>query len=179
MQDKLSHLSSFFLSLIVTFLTISNLMFQLALFILAAGILCIYINYDCDRQRQEFRRTNGKCLVWGRAPSKVKFFPKDYMINYMHNLRLYWLTEKHDLHISDSRFIHYHIWGNKDKPSSNLRMVSISTEYFCTANTGSHIVRRFPTGSFPESTEESESCKHRPVRHVELALSTHSSFGDL
>ncbi|KAH9716341.1 7-dehydrocholesterol reductase [Citrus sinensis] len=44
---------------------------QLALFILAAGILCIYINYDCDRQRQEFRRTNGRCLVWGKAPSKI------------------------------------------------------------------------------------------------------------
>ncbi|KAH9622413.1 hypothetical protein KSS87_007596 [Heliosperma pusillum] len=39
--------------------------------ILAAGILCIFINYDCDRQRQEFRRTNGKCLVWGKAPSKI------------------------------------------------------------------------------------------------------------
>lgn len=47
------------------------LVLQLALFILVAGILCIYINYDCDRQRQEFRRTNGKGLVWGRAPSKV------------------------------------------------------------------------------------------------------------
>ncbi|PIA43790.1 hypothetical protein AQUCO_01800085v1 [Aquilegia coerulea] len=43
----------------------------LALFILAAGLLCIYINYDCDRQRQEFRRTNGKCLIWGKAPSKI------------------------------------------------------------------------------------------------------------
>nr|CAB3446562.1 unnamed protein product [Digitaria exilis] len=44
---------------------------QLALSILLAGILCIYINYDCDRQRQEFRRTNGKCSVWGKAPSKI------------------------------------------------------------------------------------------------------------
>ncbi|XP_062092521.1 7-dehydrocholesterol reductase-like [Humulus lupulus] len=44
---------------------------QLALYILVAGILCIYINYDCDRQRQEFRRTNGKALVWGKAPSKI------------------------------------------------------------------------------------------------------------
>ncbi|KAL0299957.1 UNVERIFIED_CONTAM: 7-dehydrocholesterol reductase [Sesamum calycinum] len=44
---------------------------QLALYILVAGILCVYINYDCDRQRQEFRRTNGKCLVWGKAPSKI------------------------------------------------------------------------------------------------------------
>ncbi|CAN1804271.1 7-dehydrocholesterol reductase [Linum perenne] len=44
---------------------------QLAIFILAAGVLCIYINYDCDRQRQEFRRTNGRCSIWGKAPSKV------------------------------------------------------------------------------------------------------------
>ncbi|XP_062102755.1 uncharacterized protein LOC133812926 [Humulus lupulus] len=44
---------------------------QLALYILVAGILCIYINYDCDRQRQEFCRTNGKALVWGKAPSKI------------------------------------------------------------------------------------------------------------
>ena len=47
------------------------LLLQLAIYILAAGITCIYVNYDCDRQRQEFRRTNGKCLVWGKAPSKV------------------------------------------------------------------------------------------------------------
>ncbi|OMO65100.1 Ergosterol biosynthesis ERG4/ERG24 [Corchorus olitorius] len=49
-----------------------NLGTQLALYILVAGILCIYINYDCDRQRQEFRRTNGKCKVWGKAPSKIE-----------------------------------------------------------------------------------------------------------
>jgi 7-dehydrocholesterol reductase len=48
-----------------------NLGPQLALSILLAGILCIYINYDCDRQRQEFRRTNGKCSIWGKAPSKI------------------------------------------------------------------------------------------------------------
>ncbi|XP_054795946.1 7-dehydrocholesterol reductase [Prosopis cineraria] len=49
-----------------------NLGTQLAIFILVAGILCIYINYDCDRQRQEFRRTNGKCLVWGKPPLKIE-----------------------------------------------------------------------------------------------------------
>ncbi|KAJ7952070.1 7-dehydrocholesterol reductase [Quillaja saponaria] len=48
-----------------------NLGTQLALYVLLAGILCIYINYDCDRQKQEFRGTNGKCLVWGKAPSKI------------------------------------------------------------------------------------------------------------
>lgn len=57
-----------------------HLLFQLALYILVAGILCIYINYDCDRQRQEFRRTNGKCLVWGKAPSKVLFLGTHYFI---------------------------------------------------------------------------------------------------
>ncbi|XP_062118870.1 7-dehydrocholesterol reductase-like [Humulus lupulus] len=44
---------------------------QLALYVLVAGIVFIYINYDCDRQRHEFRRTNGKALVWGKAPSKI------------------------------------------------------------------------------------------------------------
>ncbi|KAL5723958.1 7-dehydrocholesterol reductase [Ranunculus cassubicifolius] len=44
---------------------------RLALFILFAGLLCIYINYDCDRQRHIFRETNGRSLVWGKAPSKI------------------------------------------------------------------------------------------------------------
>ncbi|KAG6473285.1 hypothetical protein ZIOFF_067199 [Zingiber officinale] len=44
---------------------------QLAVLILISGLLCIYVNYDCDRQRQVFRRTNGKCLIWGKAPSKI------------------------------------------------------------------------------------------------------------
>ncbi|KAM7272072.1 hypothetical protein ACFE04_031286 [Oxalis oulophora] len=43
----------------------------LSLYILLAGILCTYINYDCDRQRQQFRKTHGKCLIWGKAPSKI------------------------------------------------------------------------------------------------------------
>lgn len=60
-----------FFSLFPFFLIMSFVVFQLALFILVAGILCIYINYDCDRQRQEFRGTNGKCSVWGKAPSKA------------------------------------------------------------------------------------------------------------
>ncbi|KMZ69960.1 7-dehydrocholesterol reductase [Zostera marina] len=48
-----------------------NLGILTSLSVLAAGLLCIYINYDCDRQRQQFRQTNGKCLVWGRPPSKI------------------------------------------------------------------------------------------------------------
>lgn len=39
--------------------------------IFLAGLLCIYINYDCDRQRQVFRKTQGKCKIWGKVPSKV------------------------------------------------------------------------------------------------------------
>lgn len=120
-----SFLPYLFLWSLVSYLTISNLMFQLALFILVAGILCIYINYDCDRQRQEFRRTNGKCLVWGKAPSKVFSLVKIIMRLLLYvQFEIYWLKKKNDLYISDCRFIHYHIWRNKDKPSFNLRMVS-------------------------------------------------------
>ncbi|CAA6671151.1 unnamed protein product [Spirodela intermedia] len=32
------------------------------------GLLCIYINYDCDWQRQHFRKTNGRCSIWGKTP---------------------------------------------------------------------------------------------------------------
>jgi len=32
------------------------------------GLLCIYCNYDCDRQRAEVRATNGNCKVFGRNP---------------------------------------------------------------------------------------------------------------
>eukprot|EP00250_Pteridium_aquilinum_P016192 c22993_g1_i1 orf=421-1800(-) len=44
---------------------------QVALSIFFAGVACIYINYDCDRQRQIFRKTNGKCNIWGRPASKI------------------------------------------------------------------------------------------------------------
>ncbi|MCO5558810.1 hypothetical protein L7F22_012397 [Adiantum nelumboides] len=44
---------------------------QAALSIFLAGVACIYINYDCDRQRQVFRRTNGKCTIWGKPASKI------------------------------------------------------------------------------------------------------------
>uniref|UniRef100_A0A2K1Z046 Uncharacterized protein n=1 Tax=Populus trichocarpa TaxID=3694 RepID=A0A2K1Z046_POPTR len=42
----------------------------LTISLLYSGIVCLYITCDCDRQKQEFRRTNGKCLSWGKAPSK-------------------------------------------------------------------------------------------------------------
>lgn len=42
-----------------------------AVFFLAAGIFCIWCNYDCDRQRQEFRATSGKAKVWGKEPDYI------------------------------------------------------------------------------------------------------------
>lgn len=39
--------------------------------IFAAGWACIWINYDADRQRYVFRQTDGKCLIWGRAPRHI------------------------------------------------------------------------------------------------------------
>ena len=39
--------------------------------IFAAGLLAIWINYDADRQRQVFRATSGKALVWGKKPASI------------------------------------------------------------------------------------------------------------
>lgn len=44
---------------------------QVALTMFAAGLACIYIVWDCDRQRQMFRNSHGKCRIWGKVPSKV------------------------------------------------------------------------------------------------------------
>ena len=38
--------------------------------ILAAGLLAIYVNYDCDRQKIQVRSADGDCLVWGK-PARV------------------------------------------------------------------------------------------------------------
>lgn len=43
----------------------------LAAAIFTLGLVSIYINYDCDRQRQFFRATAGKCKVWGKEPDYV------------------------------------------------------------------------------------------------------------
>ncbi|XP_024364131.1 7-dehydrocholesterol reductase [Physcomitrium patens] len=43
----------------------------LAAAITAAGLLCIWINYDADLQRQTFRKTDGKAKVWGKVPNKI------------------------------------------------------------------------------------------------------------
>lgn len=46
-------------------------LWQLAAAITAAGLLCIWINYDADLQRQTFRKTDGKAKVWGKVPNKI------------------------------------------------------------------------------------------------------------
>uniref|UniRef100_A0A7S0N8U1 7-dehydrocholesterol reductase n=1 Tax=Pyramimonas obovata TaxID=1411642 RepID=A0A7S0N8U1_9CHLO len=42
-----------------------------ALAMTAAGVACVWMNYDSDRQRQVFRATNGEALVWGRKPEYI------------------------------------------------------------------------------------------------------------
>lgn len=44
----------------------------LAYTFLIVGYLCVYINYDADRQRALVRRTDGKCLIWGKPPSVIR-----------------------------------------------------------------------------------------------------------
>eukprot|EP00210_Caulerpa_lentillifera_P000628 g607.t1 len=44
----------------------------LSCLILLAGVCCVLVNYDADRQRQEFRRLNGKIKIWGKAPKMIK-----------------------------------------------------------------------------------------------------------
>lgn len=36
------------------------------------GWLCVYINYDADRQRAETRRTNGRTMIWGRPAEVIR-----------------------------------------------------------------------------------------------------------
>ena len=38
----------------------------------AFGVAMVAINYAADLQRQKFRRTHGKALVWGRPPKKIE-----------------------------------------------------------------------------------------------------------
>eukprot|EP00742_Colponemidia_sp_Colp-10_P004497 GILJ01004800.1.p1 GENE.GILJ01004800.1~~GILJ01004800.1.p1 ORF type:complete len:441 (-),score=55.85 GILJ01004800.1:207-1529(-) len=48
----------------------------LAAAVFLAGVLSVYINYDCDRQRQTFRKSDGKCTIWGKQP---EFIVADYV----------------------------------------------------------------------------------------------------
>jgi len=44
----------------------------LAAAILALGILMVWINYDSDRQRQQFRQDKGEKPIWGKAPVIIR-----------------------------------------------------------------------------------------------------------
>jgi len=39
---------------------------------LCAGLLMIWVNYDADRQRADFRTANGLCNVWGKPAKFIK-----------------------------------------------------------------------------------------------------------
>lgn len=43
----------------------------LATAIFVAGLACIWLNYDCDRQRKRFRESRGNSLVWGRPAEYI------------------------------------------------------------------------------------------------------------
>ncbi|QDZ23633.1 sterol reductase [Chloropicon primus] len=48
-----------------------NLPNPVALAILGAGTLMIYINWAADEQKKIFRATGGKCKVWGKEPKYI------------------------------------------------------------------------------------------------------------
>ena len=47
----------------------------------------IYICWDCDRQRQVFRHSHGKCRIWGKVPTKVRRFLEFISANYYEEIR--------------------------------------------------------------------------------------------
>lgn len=44
----------------------------LTFFFLLAGVYCVWVNYDCDKQRQDFRKTGGKLKIWGAEPDYIE-----------------------------------------------------------------------------------------------------------
>eukprot|EP00802_Teleaulax_amphioxeia_P012498 Tamp_12541.p1 GENE.Tamp_12541~~Tamp_12541.p1 ORF type:complete len:491 (+),score=113.65 Tamp_12541:3-1475(+) len=45
---------------------------RLALLLLLMGLAGVYINYEADAQKQEFRRKNGNCQIWGKKAEKIQ-----------------------------------------------------------------------------------------------------------
>jgi 7-dehydrocholesterol reductase len=45
---------------------------EVAIVYLIAGYVCIWVNYDADRQRAHVRATDGNCLIWGRKPEIIR-----------------------------------------------------------------------------------------------------------
>ncbi|XP_062093890.1 7-dehydrocholesterol reductase-like isoform X2 [Humulus lupulus] len=129
---------------------------QLALYILVAGILCIYINYDCDRQRQEFRRTNGKALVWGKAPSKIT--------------ATYTTTTgetKSSILLTSGWLYPTFMWCFLQSFSSAGRKGMMIGADPSMENTGNRTARRFGTGS---SLEFTEKMLHKCLFYVENGM---------
>ena len=48
-----------------------NLTPIVAVLILVAGLMMIYINWEADDQRQRFRESDGQALVWGKKPEFI------------------------------------------------------------------------------------------------------------
>jgi 7-dehydrocholesterol reductase len=48
-----------------------ELSLPVTLLYLVGGIVSIWINYDSDRQRQEFRATGGRLKIWGQDPEYI------------------------------------------------------------------------------------------------------------
>jgi len=44
----------------------------LATAIFVVGAICVYINYDCDAQRANFRKANGKIKIWGKPAKYIE-----------------------------------------------------------------------------------------------------------
>ena len=42
--------------------------------ILAYGLICTYLEYQVDHQKEVFRKTEGKCEIWGKPASFVVSF---------------------------------------------------------------------------------------------------------
>ena len=55
----------------------SNLTFPTALALFVLSIAGVALNYAADRERDVFRATDGKALVWGKKP---KFIEAEYTI---------------------------------------------------------------------------------------------------
>ena len=40
--------------------------------LIASGLLCIGLNYQADWQKQEVRKSDGRCLIWGEPPKMIR-----------------------------------------------------------------------------------------------------------
>ncbi|CAF0844907.1 unnamed protein product [Rotaria sordida] len=50
----------------------NQLGFTLTSITLLLGILSIYVNYDCDRQKIDVRSKHGECLIWGKPAEIIR-----------------------------------------------------------------------------------------------------------